>query len=314
MQILKKIPVIALLLFIVANILVVLTYPFLEKSTFPNVDEKYKFTEHQTKSLGDGGLLIDSIFNQLDRELNSPLGWVANDIFPATYILDNKPNRQKGIIFTTRMLEEFFSTKLSKYGKAGNENPQLKKIREELIVFSAEKWGILFLPSPESKYREAINLKEIYKKDLAEGKEIYKKDLDNNIKAIYNLKTNDLYDLLNLITNEKLLDQAIGEVMDDTVSFDKIDDKIYYVQGVVLVLRDFVGTLAMVDENQIFDKGATENLKVALANMDEIANFNPIMVVNGKNDSMLADHMSKVAKYLTVIDKRLTDVALSIRR
>ena len=302
MQILKKIIIWLILAFFTANILVILAYPFLEKSTFPNVDEKYKFTEHQNKSLGDGGLLIDSIFNQLDRELNSPLGWIANDIFPATYILDNKSNRQKGVIFATRMLEEFFSTKLSKYGKNDNENPQLKKIREELIVFSAEKWGILFLPSPEAKYREAMKLKEIYKKDLSEKK------------AIYNLKTNDLFDLLNLITNEKLLDQAIGEVMDDTVSFDKIDDKIYYVQGVVLVLRDFVGTLAMVDENQIFDKGATENLKVALANMDEIANFNPIMVVNGKNDAMWADHMSKVAKYLTVIDKRLTDVALSIRR
>lgn len=302
MQILKKIPVIALLVFIVANILVVLAYPFLDKTTFPNVDEKFKFSEHQTKSLGNGGLLIDSVFNQLERELNSTLGWVANDIFPATYILDNKPNRQKGIIFTTRMLEEFFSTKLSKYGKADNENPHLKKIREELLVFSADKWGIAFLPSPEGKYNEAIKLKEIYKKDLSEQK------------AIYNLKTNDLYDLLTFITNEKVLDQAIGEVMDDTVSFDKIDDKIYYVQGVVLVLRDFVNTLAMVDENQIFDKGAVENLKVALANMDEIANFDPIMVVNGQNDAMWADHMSKVAKYLTVIDKRLTDVALSIRR
>lgn len=288
-------------------------YPIVEETSFPKVDKKFALYEESLpkadrnektaiKDVGNGALLIDATFNQLERELESFYGWSVNDIFPATAFMDNRANRQRGIIFSTRMLENFFSTRLSKLGKADNENSNLKKIREESLVFSADKYGILIFPSPESKYREALKLKDAYKKELLEGK------------AVFNLKTNDLYDLLYFITSESFLDQAYGEVIEENISFGQVDDKIYYVQGVILVLRDFVNALAKIDENSILDKGAIENLLIALDNMDEVCKFDPFIVVKGEGDSMWADHMSKVSKYIAVIDKRLSDVMMSIKR
>lgn len=288
-------------------------YPVVEETNFPKVDKKFAIYEESLpkadrsektaiKDVGNGALLIDAVFNQLERELGTFYGWSVNDIFPATVAMDNRANRQKGIIFATRMLENFFATRLSKLGKTDNENSNLKKIREELLVFSADKYGFLIFPSPETKYREALKLKDAYKKELLEGK------------AVFNLKTNDLYDLLSFITSESFLDQANGEIKNKDIDFSQIDDKMYYVQGVILVLRDFVNVLAKVDENSMLDKGAIENLLIAFDNMDEVCNFNPLIIAESKDDSMIPSHLSKVASIVDTIDKRLTDVALSIRR
>lgn len=288
-------------------------YPVVEETNFPKVDKKFALYEEslpksnrseQTaiKDVGNGALLIDATFNQLERELKSFYGWSVNDIYPATAFMDNRANRQKGIIFATRMLENFFATRLSKLGKADNENSNLKKIREELLVFSADKYGFLIFPSPEAKYREALKLKDAYKKELLEGK------------AVFNLKTNDLYDLLSFITSESFLDQANGEIKNKDIDFSQIDDKMYYVQGVILVLRDFVNALAKVDENSMLDKGAIENLLIAFDNMDEVCNFNPLIIAESKDDSMIPSHLSKVASIVDTIDKRLTDIMMSIKR
>jgi hypothetical protein len=48
--------------------------------------------------------------------------------------------------------------------------------------------------------------------------------------------------------------------------------------------------------------------------MERVCTFDPLVVMRGRHDSIMADHRGKMASYLISIRERLNDVAQSIRR
>ena len=63
----------------------------------------------------------------------------------------------------------------------------------------------------------------------------------------------------------------------------------------------------------IKDKGGEENIRIALNEMDRICTFDPLIVLRGDHDSIMADHRGKMAKYLIAIRERINDLAQSIK-
>jgi hypothetical protein len=248
-----------------------------------------------------GIALCTALRNRLEEELDSPLGWSVNDLVVSpTRWLDNRANRQRGVIFATRMLINFFSTNLAKYGKVDAENKFLKEAREKYFAFSEDSW---WLPSTESEYRKGIDLLNQYEDGLAGGK------------AIYNMRSDDMYNMLTFIIGNQFLDQPLGLLVqpNDEVPYTELDDRIYYTQGVMLVLRDFMRTFVDLYP-EIKEKGGEDNIRIAFREMDQICTFDPLIVLRGDHDSVTADHRGKVARYLIHIRERINDLAQSIRR
>ena len=248
-----------------------------------------------------GVLMTSALSNRLELELESSLGWSVNDlIISPTRHLDNRGSRQRGVIFATRMLVNFFSTNLAKYGTVDAENEMLKEAREKHFAFSEDSW---WLPSSESEYEKGIELLREYEKNLSGGK------------AVYNMRTDDMYNLLTFITGKELMDQPMGLLVqtNDEVPYTKLDDRIYYSQGVILVLRDFLRTFVALYP-EIKEKGGEENIKIAFRDMEQICTFDPLIVMRGDHDSVMADHRGKVARYLISMRERVNDLAQSIRR
>ena len=48
--------------------------------------------------------------------------------------------------------------------------------------------------------------------------------------------------------------------------------------------------------------------------IDRICDFDPLIVLRGDHDSVMADHRGKMARYLIEVRERLNDVAQSINR
>ncbi len=248
-----------------------------------------------------GVLMTSALSNRLELELQSSLGWSVNDLIVSpTRHLDNRGSRQRGVIFATRMLVTFFSTNLAKYGTVDAENEMLKEAREKHFAFSEDSW---WLPSSESEYKQGIELLREYEKNLSGGK------------AVYNMRTDDMYNLLTFITGKELMDQPMGLLVqtNDEVPYTKLDDRIYYSQGVILVLRDFLRTFVALYP-EIKEKGGEENIKIAFRDMEQICTFDPLIVMRGDHDSVMADHRGKVARYLISMRERVNDLAQSIRR
>jgi hypothetical protein len=248
-----------------------------------------------------GVFMTTALSNRLECELESTLGWSVNDlILSPTRYLDNRAYRQRGVIFATRMLMTFFSTNLAKYGTVDVENEMLKEAREKYFAFSEDSW---WFPSSEGEYKKGIDLLREYEKQLLAGK------------AVYNMRTDDMYNFLTFITGEQVLDQPLGLLVQTNaeVPYTKLDDRIYYTQGVVLVLRDFLRTFVALYP-EIKEKGGEENIKIAFRDMEQICTFDPLIVMRGDHDAILADHRGKMARYLISMRERVNDLSQSIRR
>jgi hypothetical protein len=280
-------------------------YTLIDRTTFPSLDTKLKETIDKTPPDAPepekGAALSMALRNRLNQEMTSAFGWSVNDLWISpTRWLDNRANRQKGTIFATRMLLGFSATHLSKLGAVDAENPLLKEAREKRFAFSEDSW---WLPSTESEYRKGIALMQQYEADLRANK------------AVFNMRSDDRYDFLSFITGKQFLDQPLGLLVQSNseVSYSELDDRIYYTQGVVLVLRDVLTALFHLYP-EISEKGGAENIRIAMRGINQICTFDPLIVLRGNHDSVMADHRGKMARYLIEVRERLNDVAQSISR
>ncbi len=290
--------------FILLPMIFIALYLTLEQTEFDTVDDtlEAKLSETDMKNEASKGVTISfSIRHQLERELGSFFGWSANDLLISpTAWLDNRANRESGVIFSTKLLTNFFSTKIAKFGKGEEEHKSLKLARDTYFVFQPNKF---WFPSSESQYKKGIKLMEKYDQDLLAGN------------ATYNLRTDDIFNLLTFIVSEDFLGEPLGRLSQsgDKLSYFEIDDHIYYAQGVILVVRDVIRSIVTLYP-EILEKGGKENIDAALKDMDSICSFNPLVVMRGKHDSMFPDHRSKISRYLFRLTERLKDVAESINK
>jgi len=279
-------------------------YTILDSTRFPELDQNV--TEILVKTKPDSGqpqkgaALSASVRNRLEQEMNSTFGWSVNDlIISPTRWLDNRANRQRGTIFATRMLTNYFSTNLAKYGKVDAENKNLQEAREKYFAFTSDSW---WFPSSEKQYEKGIELLKQYEADLIKGE------------AIFNLRTDDMYNMLSYIISNQFLDQPLGLLVqsNDEVPYTDLDDRIYYTQGIILVLRDVLRTFVQLYP-EIKEKGGQENIAIAFREMDQICTFDPLIVLRGDHDAIMADHRGKMAKYLISVRERINDLAQSIK-
>jgi hypothetical protein len=280
-------------------------YTMIDQTTFPKVSSEIRNLKPDMKENRKGAALAQAMILQLEREMRSGpwgiFGWSVNDLLISpTRWLDNRANRQRGVIFATRMLTQFFSTNLAKYGRVDEENENLKEARTKCFAYTETKW---WFASTESRYREGIKLVNEYRENLLENK------------AVYNMRTDDQYNLLTFIIGPQFIDQPLGRLIqsNDEVDFTDLDDRIYYAQGVILVVRDFITAFTEMYPD-IVEKGGKENMRIAMKDMDRICTFDPLIVLRGDHDSLFADHRGKLARYLISLRERLNDVAQSIRR
>jgi hypothetical protein len=279
-------------------------YTILDPAKFPELDEEVAALLQKTSSDSSqpqkGAALTAAIRNRLEQEMDSTFGWSVNDlVISPTRWLDNRANRQQGTIFATRMLITFFSTNLAKYGKVDAENDSLKQAREMYFAFASDSW---WFPSSEKQYKKGIALVKQYESDLIEGN------------AVFNMRTDDMNNLFEFIISNQFLDQPLGLLVqsNDQVSYTDLDDRIYYTQGVILVLRDVLRTFIHLYP-EVKEKGGEENVRIALREMAQICTFDPLIVLRGSHDSIMADHRGKMARYLISVRERINDLAQSIR-
>ncbi len=289
-----------IILFILSYLSVSLLYLFGEPGTF----DEYTMLHGDRASyarLSDnkkGVHVAQSVINHLETELDLLLGYSVNDLkVSPTYWLDNRRNRQAGVIFGVREVAAFFSEVFSKKGKNDPEDKQLQTARNKNFT-NSEEWGFAFVYS--EKYLQAgIKNYKTYQKALEDG----------DPKTQYNVESKDLFAAFEFVTGPKLIDVVTGKlsISDSEISHFQVDDDIYYAQGVMLIIRDFIRTLDIMYP-EIREKAGDNNLDQALKLLDEAAAFNPLYT----SDSF--GHRAEMYKICSQVERRLEDVRESLRR
>ena len=265
-------------------------YAKLDATTFPepvHIADAEKLDEN-----GKGKALIDAITHQMRYELNSTFGWSINDVLFNRFILDNRAYRQYGVYHATKVLIDLYSMTIAKLGTNDRESEMLYKAR--LNSFAIDPRSFMF-PSAESSYKKGLKLIEQYKESLDKGT------------GVYNCRTDDLYASFDLVIGENLLGYALGLLENSQeLPFYTLDNRIYEVQGIVLVVRDFVKALYELYP-EIREKGSATNMNAALEYMNRICTYDPLYITSKVNSGEL------VISYLLFAKNRLEDIRNSIR-
>ena len=136
--------------------------------------------------------------------------------------------------------------------------------------------------------------------------EQYKAQLDKGT-AVYNCRTDDLYASFDLVIGEDLLGYALGLLQNTQEQpFYTLDNRIYEVQGIVLVVRDFVNALYQLYP-EIREKGNANNMAAALDYMNRICSYDPMYITSKLNSGEL------IISYVLFAKNRLEDIRNSIR-
>lgn len=239
-----------------------------------------------------GKILLDSITYEMRRELDSTFGWSVNDIIFNRFVMDNRAYRQYGVYHATRFLLDLYSSQIAKLGTSDRESEFLYKARINSFAIDPRSF---MLPSAEGSYKKGFKLLEEYKKSLDNGT------------GVFNCRSDDLYASFVAVTGENLLGYALGLLQNaQDMNFYTLDNRIYEVQGIVLVLRDFVHTLYMLYP-EIRAKNNEENMAAAMSYLTRICDYDPLYITSSFNSGEL------VLSYLLFAKARLEDIRNSIR-
>ena len=237
-------------------------YGVIDTKKFPQA-----YTVGETANLSEndkGKLLVDSVTNQLRREMGSTFGWTMNDIVFNRFVLDNRAYRQYGVYHATRVLMDLYSTQIAKLGSNDRESEFLYQAR--LNGFAVDPRSFMF-PSAEGSYKKALNT----------------------------------------VVGENMLGYALGLLADaQDIPFYTLDNRIYEVQGMVLVIRDFVKALYDLYP-EIAQKNNAENMAAAMQFMNDICTYDPMYITSSFNSGEL------IISYLMFTKNRLEDIRDSLR-
>jgi len=239
-----------------------------------------------------GKALLDAITHQMRYELKSPFGWTCNDILFNRFVLDNRAYRQYGVYHATKVLVDLYSMHIAKLGTSDRESQLLYEAR--LNDFSINPRSFWF-PSAEGSYEKGLKKCEQYKASLDTGK------------GVYNARTDDLFVSFDTVIGENLLGYAMGLLQDSqNLPFYTLDNRIYEIQGMVLVIRDFIGALYELYP-EIRNKNNADNMRAAMEYLDKICTYNPLYITSKVNSGEL------VVAHLIFAKNRLQDIRDSIR-
>lgn len=239
-----------------------------------------------------GKLLLDAITYQMRRELDSHFGWTFNDIIFNRFIMDNRAYREYGVYYATKFLLDLYATQIARLGSSDRESDYLYKAR--INNFAIDPRSFMF-PSAEGSYEKGMKLLEQYKHSLDTGK------------GIYNVRTDDLYAAFVTVTGENLLGHCLGLLENSQqMPFYELDNRIFEVQGMVLVVRDFIHTLYELYP-EIRAKNNEENMISAMAYLNRICTYDPLYITSFFNSGEL------VVSWLLFAKARLEDIRDSIK-
>lgn len=279
-------------------------YSKIDPVVFPSISPLLQDTIKKANIDNDKcDIMATALYSQLHYELHSSFGWTVNDIFISpTYWPNNRRFRQAGVLFATKAALEQFSADFAKYGNNDEEDKNLTKARTTNLVCDPNTWGFM-VASAESQFTDVFTNINTYVANV------------KNKKAVFNVKSDDLYRMLAYINSQKVIGVPMGLVMQDhrDVGFFDINRRTYFIQGFALVIRDFLTALDKCYPS-LREKGGSENLNVVFASLNRICMFNPLIVLNGSDSSLFANHLAMLGKELYNVHTRLQDVTESINK
>lgn len=272
--------------------IIVLVYYPIGMLVYSGVDDDVDLQPAPSYTVAGGSAAVAMASTVIDREANH---WLANKPFwhPAA-ALDNTPNFQLGVMYAISR----FALELSDYLGRNRGSSAMDRNLEQaagLLKYDGRTWywgqgNFLPMAKAESNYRQAAQRLAAYDRDVAAGRATYSPRADSLI-AFLDRVTADLGSARAALQVRAAAGGGYFDFEADDV-FYNVKGKLY---GYYVIMRALDEDFAPV----IKEKQATEIWANTLESLRTGAAMNPLIIVNGRQDSLLMpSHLSALGFYL----------------
>ena len=224
---------------------------------------------------------VEACISPLEYELRDRFyGWRPNDILDFS---DNVNNFQLGVLEVSRRTVVILAERISRTGAIEAFDENVENAMNWLMIKSNRYW----LPSPEAKYRAAMDeLKE------------YVKRLDRGEAGFYN-RTDNLIPLL--AAYEDLLgsceENLVKHLEEDgsPVSYFKADDYFFYAQGVASAMGTILAAVHKDFHDVLVARNGLEVLHHAVESCHHATEINPWLITDSGYSGIFANHRANLA-------------------
>ncbi len=250
----------------------------------------------ETHKTQPAGVVFVSIMQYLaERELDTVSGWTPNDILPPMSLLDNKQNFQLGVISVVQRSAFVLMENLSRSRTIDKINENAKTA---FNLYSNEPTRWWQIPSYEGKVKNANRELTLYIEELRSGKASFYARADNLTQL------NEKY--------ASLLGSVTTALTEDDISYFETDDRYYNAKGVAYAMYIFYQAVQR-DFGDVAAKNDASPLLQSIIDQLETAYFEPLIVMNGGQASIFANHLRNLASTLFNVRQKINSLNSVLR-
>ncbi len=242
-----------------------------------------------------GEVFASTLIALIEQELQGTTGWRPNDFFlwgPGLWA-DNNANRQRGIIQAARESLRVLKDHLTKVS-SDQFDPNLVAADNALRNDMEKLW----LPSAESKLREAVKHLRLYVAGLHTTPPRSNPIKERNVELIRLFQT-----------WTDLLGDAHGSLYRKQVGFFATDDVFYHSQGFAHVMYHLNQAVAREYEALLQTRPVLETLMNEITEaLGKAAVLKPVVILDGSSDGILANHRRNLDGYITEARQKMYTV------
>ena len=265
-----------------------------------------------------GVVFSDTLIIMVNNMLES---WLPNDLIYPTIWLDNPHNFQLGQLEVVRYSTRVLRDKLSRQRTTDKIDPAADRAFTDFSN-NPKLW---IFPSAESKFRDGVKSLEKYRAGLEDGTSHFYPRADNLIELLDQL-TSLLGGENTRLSNAprdrdlRLSEETAGDRYSEgerlqrvRVPWSEIDDNFYRARGVAYALRQVLVAVRWEFAEILRIKRSNELLDTVIEEL-ALANFEPLLVLNGSRDSIFANHSLKLMATLENVRQKLINLQHMLER
>lgn len=272
-----------------------------EPKPFDVVEEAAKAANVENpKELPLGYTYATTLIEIAETLLHKPGGFLMNDVFPPSVLLDNIPNWELGALIALRDATTALRNNIARSQTQSQEDPDLSK-GEPFLYFDYRSWQ---LPSSESEYEKGIESLVAYRERLRKRDANFYARADNlrQYLEVLEKRLGDYSNRLSASTADRLPEgEAGGERHSELgrTPWLKLDDRFFEARGYTWAAMLVLKAIEFDFRDILGNKTALVSLQQIVRELEngQESHLSPV-ILNGSGFGLFANYSLTLANYI----------------
>lgn len=253
------------------------------------------------KELPLGYAYSSTLIEIAETLLHKPGGFLSNDVFPPSVMLDNIPNWELGALIALRDATTALRNNIARSQTQSQEDPDLAK-GEPFLYFDYKSWQ---LPSSESEYEKGIESLKAYRERVMKRDANFYARADNlrQYLEVLEKRLGDYSNRLSASTADPVSGGAAGDERRQGVvartPWLKIDDRFFEARGYAWAAMHVLKAIEFDFRDILGNKTALVSLQQVIRELEnsQQSHLSPV-ILNGSGFGVFANYSLTLANFI----------------